>query len=74
MHNMIMEAMLVLTLSTLGPQNNTPSNPARLAVTSQMFATMAACERTQYQLMRLYDRRSGALREFNATVSCVSTE
>jgi hypothetical protein len=70
---MIMEAMLVLTLVTSNP-NNTPSNPTRMTTTSQMFATMAACERTQQRLMALYDRRSGAMREFNATVSCVSTE
>lgn len=70
---MIMEAMLVLILSTPTP-NNTPSNPTRMSTTSQMFSTMAACERTQQRLLALYDRRSGAVREFNAIVSCVSTE
>lgn len=70
---MIMESMLILTLQT-STTNMTQSNPARMNTTTQMFSTMAACERTKQRLIALYDRRSGVVREYYATVNCVSTE
>jgi hypothetical protein len=50
--NMIMEAMLILTLQTA-------NSPARMTTTSQMLPTMEACHRTKQRLEASYDRAWG---------------
>ena len=62
MMNMIMEAMLILTLQTA-------NSPARMTTTSQMLPTMEACHRTKQRLDILYDRRNGTA--MVTTVVCV---
>jgi hypothetical protein len=66
---MIMEAVLILTL--VFPSTGYAQNPARMSTTSQMFSTMEACHRTKHRLEILYNRQSGAIREYAATVICV---
>ena len=66
---MIMEAMLILTL--VHPGSGYAQNPARMSITSQMFSTMEACHRVRLRLDSIYNRRTGAVREYDATVVCV---